>query len=404
MNRTMDNTPNSKSNKVFSPSRTVWRTQMTKGVYTPHRVSRITCFVNQLISQPISDFLFKLGVISYIENGRSLRNLIQPRKWGLSGEIISLQSTLVNIFRFTVPRENALDIIKALINLGQLHLPGRGTIFSQDLMEFCHEPPAIDTNFLSKANTDIGEAILLDKLDYVTGVLSMPGSGEYIAKEALELGICVPFITLGTGNDMRDQLGLIRITISPQKELVHMIIPEHDSQSTIKLLVEHGKLDKPGRGYIYQTPVSIGMLDTRIRIGSRDTAASLEQIIAAIDQLKGSATWRKRLNTEEETRKINSSMMPQDNCEVSIISEEDRIDILREVCMEVGALGATTSRVTPRYFKEEVVSDMIRSAISVPANMIDNIVDKLLDASTIKENNTDRIQILDSPMAYVRDF
>ena len=40
-----------KKDRAFSPSRTVWRTQMAKGIYTPHRVSRITCIVNQLITK-----------------------------------------------------------------------------------------------------------------------------------------------------------------------------------------------------------------------------------------------------------------------------------------------------------------------------------------------------------------
>ena len=41
--------------KVFSPSRTVWRTQMSKGIYSPHRVSRITCIVNELLSEKITE-------------------------------------------------------------------------------------------------------------------------------------------------------------------------------------------------------------------------------------------------------------------------------------------------------------------------------------------------------------
>ena len=59
-----------KKKKVFSPSRTVWRTQMGKGVYTPHRVSRITCIVNQLLAEKIIDFLKKLDVMVYDETGR----------------------------------------------------------------------------------------------------------------------------------------------------------------------------------------------------------------------------------------------------------------------------------------------------------------------------------------------
>lgn len=400
---TMDN-EKPKKEKVFSPSRTVWRTQMAKGIYTPHRVSRITCIVNQLLSDKVAKFLADLEVISYNESGRSLRQNVKPRSFGLPGELITMQSSPVVFFRFTVPRENAPEVVKGVINIAELYIPGRGTIFSQDLMEFSHFPPHINLDALGKMNLDTHEAAILDRLSYVLCVLSVPGSGEQLAKIALDLGICVPMITLGSGNDIRDQLGLIRVTISAEKEIVHLIMPEQDSDSIIKLLVEQGRLDRPGRGFIYQTPVSMGLIDTRIKIGKQRYAASIEQIIAAIDQLKGNTNWRKRLDSESENTKINKSMMPQDNCEISIISDEDRIDKLREACMQVGATGATTSRVVPKSSDKETSSTMIRSAISVPANITDNVVDILLETSTIKDDITDRIHVLDSPAAYVHSL
>ncbi|MGE4288167.1 MAG: hypothetical protein AB7E36_05720 [Salinivirgaceae bacterium] len=394
---------NNESNKVFSPSRTVWRTQMAKGLYTPHRVSRITCIVNQLLGDLIIDFLKKLEVVVYDETGRTVREQIKSRPLGLPGEFTKLISSSVKIFRFTVPRECSKSVVKALIVIGQLDHPGRGSVFSQELMEFSKEPPEYNPKVLESFDlTD--DSLLLNNLSYVMCVLSDQGSGDLLAKIALGLGICVPTITYGIGNDIRDQLGLIRITIPAEKEVVHLVMPEQDSESIIKLLVEAGRLDKPGKGYIYQTPVSIGLIDTHLRIGKQAHAASIEQIIAAIDQLKNSTLWRKRLDADTESLKISKSMMPQDNCEVSIVSDEDRIDVLREICLEIGASGAVTSKVVPWAAKTVQVSSMIRSAVSVPAEITDTVVDKLLDNSTILESNTDRIQVLDSPAAYVRSF
>ncbi len=390
--------------KVFSPSRTVWRTQMGKGIYTPHRVSRITCIVNQLLADKIIDFLKKLKVIVYDETGRVVRERIHARSFGLPGEIVKIENTSVKIFRFTVPRENSESIINVLVKIGNFNKPGIGSIFSQELMEFSKEPPDFDVDVLNEYLSDDLQFNLLNKLSYVICVLSDSGSGDQLAKIALDLGICVPVITFGTGNDIRDQLGLIRITIPAEKEIVHLVMPEQDSDSIIKLLVEHGRLDKPGKGFIYQTPVSLGLIDTYMKIGKQKNAASMEQIIAAIDQLKTNTNWRKRLDADAENLKIGKSMMPQDNCEVSIISDEDRIDILRETCLDIGASGAITSKVIPRTYKESTVTNMIRSAISVPAHMTDNVVDKLLSVSTIKEESIDRIQVLDSPAAYVHSL
>jgi len=389
--------------KVFSPSRTVWRTQMSKGQYTPHRVSRITCIVNEFLSEKLADFLNGLGVIVYIENGRIARKVIKSRQFGLPGEITTLRDFPVDVFRFTVPRENSKDVLNHIIDIGALDVPGRGTIYSQDLMEFCKEPPDINRDFLAEIKCNDYGDILLNKLSCVVCVLSEPGSGELMAKTALDLGICVPLVTFGKGNDIRDQLGLIRITISAEKEIVRLVMPEQDSESIIRILVEQSRLDRPGRGFIYQTPVSMGLLDTYLKIGKQKYAASIEQIIAAIDQLKSGTSWRKRLDAEHQEKRTGKSLLPQDNCEISIISDEDRIEKLREACLKVGARGAISARVVPLTGKgeEEITSNMIRSAISVPADITDNVIDILLENSTIKDDTTDRIQVLDSPAAYV---
>jgi nitrogen regulatory protein PII len=395
-----------KEGKVFSPSRTVWRTQMAKGIYTPHRVCRITCIINQLLSSSVTDFLSKLGVRAYIEDGRTVRENVKSRSFGLPGDIVRLQSSPVNIFRFSVPRENSKAVIEAIIHLAELNIPGRGTIFSQDLMEFSKVPPTINLNALQELPTASADYTLLTNLAYVICVLSVPGSGELLAKNALDLGICVPLLTSGTGNDIRDQLGLIRITIPAEKEIVHLIMPEHDSDSIIPLLAEQAKLDRPGRGFIYQTPVSMGLIDTRIKSGKQRYAASLEQIIAAIDSLKAGTSWRKRLDADASEKETDNSLLPQDNCEISILSDEDRIDKLREACLKVGAMGAITTRVIPHIAQKdaETSNTMIRSAISVPAAITDSVVDVLLETSTIKDEMTDRIHVLDSPAAYVHSL
>jgi len=377
---------------------------MAKGIYTPHRVSRITCIINHLLKDKISGFLRDLGVIAYIEPGRTVREFLKPQPFGLPGNVVSLQNSSVDIFRFTVPRETSQQVVEKIVRIADLHIPGRGTVFSQDLMEFSKEPFDINPDALDNGANDHSVQNIVKKLSYVICVLSVPGSGENLARIALDLGICVPLVTFATGNDIRDQLGLIRITISPEKEIVHLVMPEQDSDSIIRLLVEQARLDRPGRGYIYQTPVSMGLLDTRLKTGKQRYAASMEQIIAAIDSLKAGTSWRKRLDAENTEKAQGSTLLPQDNCEISIISDEDRIEKLREACLEVGATGATTSRVTPEITNAEVTSTMIRSAISVPAGLTNKVVDALLEVSTIKEDNTDRIQVLDSPAAYVHDL
>lgn len=400
----MNNTTKQNRDRTFSPSRSVWRTQMAKGIYTPHRVSLITCVINNNICAVVQDFLLKLEVDAYIESGRNVRELVKPLPFGIPGDIIKLSSSPSTIFRFSVPRENVKNVICAIVNLAELNIPGRGTIFSQDLMEFCFTAPTINLEVLEQYSQNNDDIQLLNHLSYMICVLSEKGSGDELAKNALDLGICVPLLTQATGNDIRDQLGLIRITIPAEKEIVHLIMPEHDSNSIAHLLAEQAKLDRPGQGFIYQTPVTVGLIDTYIKIGGQKYAASMEQVIAAIDSLKGNTNWRRRLDTDTLSSEKKSSYIQHDNCEVTIISDEDRIDELRETCLNVGATGATTSRITLLTNHDKRKTSLVRSAISIPANMADNVVDSLLQISTIDKENIDKINVLDSPSTYVRSL
>ncbi len=393
-------------NKGLSPSRAVWKTQIDKGVHSPHRVSRITCITNKLFSDKIVEQIFKLGIESvFDETGRTVREFIYPRNFGLPGSTVKNQSTPVDVFRFTVQRKQARMVMDYLVKAGEFHIPGRGTIFSQDLIEFAKkEPPfVVFDDVEGEADHSIP---YLDKLSYVICVLSVPGSGDKMAKVALDLGVCVPLITHGISNDLRDQLGLIRITISPEKEVVHLIMPEQDTESIVKLLLEEGRLDRPGRGFIYQTPISYGLIDTRMRVGRQEYAASMEQIIAAIDQLKGNTFWRKRLDTEGN-EKINKELWhPDDNCEISIISDEDAEDILKSAGMKAGATGSTVSRlkILASGTKSHKVSSLIQSTFSVSADKTNDVVDALLEHSAVGIKFTERLHVLDSPAAYIQSF
>lgn len=391
----MNKSDKSKTKKE-SASELIWKTHTERGDYNPHQVSRITCAINQEAGEKVAAYLKQIGVDSYVENGRTIREHIKPKSFGLPGKVIQLQSTIVSVFRFTVPRKYARQVMESVTELAELDVPGRGTIFSQELIEFSKEPPNIQ---MEEADSHTKKEFhFLSNLSYVTCVLTKAGSGEQLARTALELGICVPLITFGTGNDIRDQLGLIRITIPPEKEVVHLVMPEQDSDSIIQLLAEESKLDRPGRGHIHQTPVSLGLIDTRMKIGHQNYPASIDQIIAAIDTLKHGTNWRKRLDTDNQNS--NKSFLPRHNCEISIITEEEKIDEITEACIRIGATGAVTSRVSTitQDEKAEELNGLIRNEISVPAEIADKVVDTLLHISTIKDKATDKVQLLEAPL------
>lgn len=362
--------------------------------------------MNKLFSDTVAPKIFKLGIgYIFVESGRTVREIVKPRPFGLPGKLIKMQNTPVDVFRFTVQRKEAKLVTDYLVKIGGFDIPGRGTVFSQDLIEFTRKEPvyvSIDKDELKTPK----EIPYVNKLAYVICVLSVPGMGDKLAKIALDLGICVPLITHGTSSDIRDQLGLIRITISPEKEVVHLIMPEQDTDSIIRLLLEEGRLDRPGRGFIYKTPVSFGLPDTRLRLGKQEYAASMEQIIAALDQLKGNTSWRKRFDMIEPDQKHENLWLPNDNCEISLITDEDYIDSMKSAGMKAGATGSTVSRIKILLAnpKKQKVSSLVQGSFSVSGQHTNQVVDALLQSSAVGIKFTERLQVLDSPAAYIHTF
>lgn len=396
------------STKIKSPSRIVWRTQMSKGLHMPHRVSKITCIVNHLLSPLVSQQLIKLGVQAvYVESGRNVRKVAGKRSFGL-GDTVRFEDSSAEIFRFTVPRDNSQMVVESLVKAVGLNIPGRGSIYAQDLIEFSNVEPVriADYNINDDSRAIADELNLLRDLAQITCVLSIPGSANKLSKLALELGLCVPLITNGSATDIRDQLGLIRITLPPEKELVQLLLPEQDSANISRLLIEAAGLSKPGRGFIYRTPVSAGLIDTRMRIGQQENAASIEQIIAAIDQLKNSTAWRKRFSPVDEDVNQTKQLMPEDHCEVTAICIEDRLEEMMDAAITAGATGATSSRVKRLIVRDDDKGSaaQVHCTFSVPGDITDQVVDALLNASTMGDNLGDRIQVLDSPAAYVQNW
>lgn len=401
---------------------------MANPVPAPRRVSRITCQVHGRLGDVVKRALTRLGVDSALgENGRTVREMRTSRPFGLPGSIVRLDDAPSEIFRITVPTDAESTVIEALIRAAELDAPGHGSIFSQRLNEYGNFelPEILDGGDRGdrRAGADRGDAgraregqrgveprdagrpqtrTLLHDLTLITCILSMPGSGEQVARVALDLGSCVPVVTLGRGTGVRDRLGLLRITIPVEKEIVRLLVPEHDANEIMRLLIEEARLDRPGRGFLYRTPVEAALLDTSLRIGRQEHAASIEQIIAAVDELKRGTSWRRRFAAIERSGGDPTQYLRLGNREIALISGEGRTSRLIEAAIAAGAGGATTSRVRRLNLNETDSggAPRERSVLSVPGDKAEAIVEAMVEAGAIGEDRADRIQVLDAPAAF----
>src|SRR3990172_9460014 len=93
------------------------------------------------------------------------------------------------------------------------------------------------------------------------------GEADNVVKAAMAAGAPAATIYFARGTGIRERLGLLKIFISPEKEVIEMVIPSEVADKVFDAVVEAGKLDIPGMGFIYMTPV-----DKALMLGSPEGA------------------------------------------------------------------------------------------------------------------------------------
>lgn len=306
--------------------------------------TRITCEVYREISPIIASTLSSMGILRpYVQSGRSI--MIGEGRVNFFSRGTKLVDDRTDIYRFVVSSENDVAVMGTLIQAGMLDQEGRGSIYSERV-SFLHpdgEEPPIEKP-LSLSTSDRFPAMI----SHLAGisVIVQRGQGDLIARTALEMGVCVPSVTFGVGAGLRDKLGLIRITIPAEKEVVHVATAQHDLPGVLSRLIEAGKLDQPGKGFVFTYPIERGLFNTRIYLGRHFSAASLGQIVAAIDEIKGSTAWRRKFaGTSESRPRAKKRPYLRGLVDLTVLCAEGMASHLAQIAMDAGAGGATVGRL-----------------------------------------------------------
>jgi len=359
-------------------------------------VSRITVHLPRRLTTRLTQRLSNMGMDNVLlESGRTVRRVVARRPFGLPGTVDRLEDSVVDVLHMTVPPDAEQPVLQELARTAELDVPGYGSIYAQRVEEYgCNDMPEPNV----QENGAKPRRRFLSDLALIAGIVSMSEATSRLVETALELGSSVPVITLGAGTGVRDQLGLLRVTIPPEKEILQLLVPQYDATEIMRLLVEEGRLDRPGRGFMYRTPVTAGMLDTRLRVGPSEHAASMEQVIAAIDEIRRGTWWRKRFSAEESSSRSSAGPLNLGNTEITLICSEGRADSLVKVALNAGAGGATTTRLHRLHTGTvEGGAARERSILSVPADLARAVVEAVLDADAIGDDPCNRIQVLAAP-------
>jgi len=226
-----------------------------------------------------------------------------------------------------------------IIRSGNLATPGRGSVFSEDVTicrahELCRE--------IHTGPTEPGRRRLQKELTGICCILQR-SEGDMVARVALDTGTCVPTIMYGHGAGVRDKLGLLRVTIPAEKEIAQVIASTYDAEMLMNMMIYIGKLNQPGKGFVYLYPVRSGQINMKVIQGMPRNAASMEQIIVAIDEIKGDVTWRVR-GGSLGTGVLKRKNYLRDMTALTYTCNEGKGESLIKVAMQYGAPGATMTR------------------------------------------------------------
>jgi hypothetical protein len=248
-----------------------------------------------------------------------------------------LEESRALFYRFYVPAKFEQGVMRRIAGAADLRMGGRGCIFAMRGSIRRGSPLVFDEE---KLEAICGADDKLPGEDYALLCCTVPrGLGESLSAAILELGVCVPVIFFGTGVGLRDKLGLLRITIPVEKEIIWFLVPRSDADLVEKTLIPRARLDVPGHGFLYKVFVHAPVVNLRVRQGKRVHAATMEQVIAALDDVQGSSNWR-RLGTRNGGSPEGKSET-EGKKGLFFIGQEEEVDIFRKTAMENGAKGAT---------------------------------------------------------------
>jgi len=337
-------------------------------------IIRISIYIVRPMTKQILDSMAKVGVVDYnIVAGRSPLLEEKTNKGGIMNLLFSGSGIVdkpIDIIQFLISEENEDEVLKYLISEGQLMLSGRGTIYSENV-----EVPKAHAGCLVNQVQNVPVIDDVSMLDEISGVccIVQRGQGESIAETVLESGLGAPNITYGIGTGVRDKMGLLRITIPADKELVWMTSSNYDIDMMMDTLIKAGRLDQPGKGFIYNFPLRKGILNMQVSRGAQKSAANMEQIVSALDRIQGGIEWRRRDFSEDSSNRVYLENL----IDFTLICDEGGADELVSVAMAAGVAGATIAKIKHVGEKGALAKSRESCEMIVSKEIFDNIMTAL---------------------------
>ena len=96
---------------------------------------------------------------------------------------------------------------------------------------------------------------LLTDLNLITCIVQK-GAADDIVKAAVEAGVQGATIHYARGTGVRERLGLLGVAVESEKEVINIMVSSEMTDMVFETLYFAGKLDTPGMGIIFVTPIT----------------------------------------------------------------------------------------------------------------------------------------------------
>jgi len=319
--------------------------------------SSVLCVADNNITGALDQCLKDLALSEvFIQRAKQMCLADQHGLFGLR-PASRLEETRALIYRIMIPSEFEKGIMQRIAEVTDLKMGGRGCIFAQHAAYQRGVSISFNTEKLEKL---CGKTENIPHEEHTLLSCIVPrGQAAALAEAVLELGVCVPVVFFGEGMGLRDKLGLLRITIPKEKEVIWFIVPRSDADLVEKTIIPRARLDIPGKGFLYKFSVYAPVVNLRVRLGKRSHAATMEQVIAALDEVRGSSDWR-RIGSHKPATSAGKDKTGGMRG-LFFIGEEEDVEIFRLMAMENGARGATLNSLEMRSFRGDTHEEAMRS-------------------------------------------
>lgn len=98
------------------------------------------------------------------------------------------------------------------------------------------------------------ELTVLTDVTLITCIVQR-GLADQIVKAAVESGAQGATVYFARGSGIRERLGLLGVAVEVEKEVINIVVSSDDADRIFESMYLAGKLDTPGMGFIYMTPL-----------------------------------------------------------------------------------------------------------------------------------------------------